>query len=114
MWEDEYIKSRAWEKDSLLVNTDSGTKACFVCDETKYTSEFPDVEEFTDHKLPVCIKCFKRKDGHGRSEIELFDGVNRVCKKCERELTLDNFAYRKNGNKLSDTCRDCVGTYERQ
>lgn len=113
-WSKAYNKQRTWEKDKTLVNGDNGTKLCMCCEKRKYTTDFPDVDEFVDHKLPVCLECFRRNSGDGLEVVALYEGVERQCKKCKRPLTLDNYAYRKTGNKLHDTCRDCVGTFDRE
>lgn len=112
-WKEQYKKSRAWKYNIGLVNGDDGTKICEACEEKKYTIDFPDASEFDDHKLPVCISCFKGHDEEGRRIVSEYHAY-RKCRQCQDRFTLDHFAYRKNGNKLSDTCRDCVGTYEFQ
>ena len=111
-WKDRYKKSKLWEEHGYLVNADDGTKVCAICEKTKYTTEFPNADEFDDRKVPTCTKCFK-KTANVWYEKKHYSGVVRTCKKCKQVLSISNFAYRKNGNKLSDTCRDCVGTYER-
>jgi RNA polymerase subunit RPABC4/transcription elongation factor Spt4 len=109
-WKEHYKKSRAWDHDTHLVNADMGTKICVCCHSTKFTVEYPNAIEFSDHKLPVCLDCFRKQDGVGREALETYN--SRECKKCGAVLALNNFAYRKRGNKLSDTCRNCTGTYE--
>jgi protein-arginine kinase activator protein McsA len=108
-----YSEKKQWKNDEYLVNGDEGFKKCFFCQEIKYTVEFPNVLEYEDGKLPLCVECFKKEKN--QDEIKSFFSINPVrrgCKECEIEKELSEFSYTKTRNGLNEKCKSCVGVVD--
>lgn len=105
----EYIASEAWTDNEYLLNPITAVKKCLCCDSFLYSAEFPNLDESSDGKLPVCITCLKsRKNKAAVSDIILSLEIARICKKCGNEQHISDFvSYRKKYNDLEPRCSSC-------
>jgi len=109
-----YIDSQVWLKNEYLVIppgtkqsvSGSAHKKCCCCEKVKFTTEFPDYDDFEDEKLPVCVTCFKMQNEKGRNIVRL-TGITVMCADCSMFKTLDEYSYTKRGNTLKTVCRTC-------
>ena len=104
-----YLEKQWWKNDEHLVDPETGIKKCVKCDAYKYSVEFPNVSESFDGLLPICIKCYGKRDGQEvlRTLIDDDESMARICRKCKVEYALSNFSYSRPRNELNRLCREC-------
>lgn len=110
----QYIESKKWKNNDRLLQPDTATKRCAVCEELKYSSEFADVPEYDDidGKLPACTDCLKSRSNERNTKMRvLVANHTRKCGKCDTDKEISAFSYVKLTNTLNKTCKECVGSY---
>ena len=89
-------------KVQSIAPVHNGIKHCLACNKRKYTTWFNDAKEYSDGKLPICMKCYKTK----KVDNSLYIKATRTCKQCNKEQPLYNFANGV-GFTLKDVCNTC-------
>ena len=104
-----YVEKMEWVEDEYLVDPETGVKRCVTCGKLKYSVDFPNVPELFDGLLPMCTKCYCKRDGKEvLANLTIDDETTtRICRKCKIEYCLSNFSYSRPRNELSSLCRKC-------